>query len=105
MEEISWTEHNYKLNSAGNDWRRKSPDTVIHIHQERDKLYGTKKETKEMERTWAVIFKVLLLYISLSALFSSFCFTFYRFNENNQEAGSRDPGGGKRQRKLSGHRQ
>jgi len=25
-------------------------------HQERDKGNGTKKETKEMERTWAVIF-------------------------------------------------
>jgi len=24
---ISWTEHNNKLRSAGNDWRRKSPGT------------------------------------------------------------------------------
>src|SRR6218665_2961682 len=31
-------EHYYKLNSAGNNWRRKSPDTYI------------KKETKNMER-------------------------------------------------------
>src|SRR6218665_194216 len=34
---ISWTEHNSKLRSDGNDWRRKSPGT------------GTKKERKEME--------------------------------------------------------
>ena len=39
-----------------------------------------------MERTWAAIFEVVLLYISLSALFSSFCLIFYRFNENNPEA-------------------
>src|SRR6218665_1032433 len=37
MEKISWTEHSNKLNSAGNDWRRKSPDT------------DTKKETKDVE--------------------------------------------------------
>jgi len=49
------------------------------------------KETKEMEWTWAVIFKVFLLCISLSALLSSFCVTFYRFKENNQEAGRRGP--------------
>jgi len=37
MKKISWTEHNNKLRSAGNDWRRKSPDA------------DTKKETKDME--------------------------------------------------------
>src|SRR6218665_685939 len=51
---VSCTEHNNKLRSAGNDWRRKSPDTGR--HQQRDKGNGIKKATKEMERTWAVIF-------------------------------------------------
>src|SRR6218665_1765190 len=47
MEKVSWTEHNYKVNSAGNDWRRKSPDTVTLRkrqriwYKERDKGNGT----------------------------------------------------------------
>src|SRR6218665_1404492 len=51
---ISCPQHNNKLRSARNDWRRKSPDTGR--HQQRDKGNGIKKETKKMERTWAVIF-------------------------------------------------
>src|SRR6218665_3190060 len=51
---ISCTQHNNKLKSAGNDWRRKSPGTGR--HEQRDEGNGIKKETKEMERTWAVIF-------------------------------------------------
>jgi len=39
MGKISCIEHNKKLRSAGNDWRRNSPDNFI----------DTKKETKEME--------------------------------------------------------
>src|SRR6218665_551758 len=60
---ISWTEHNNKLRSAGNDWRRKSSDTSTKKerkemeprkrerkwNQEREKGNRTKKERKEME--------------------------------------------------------
>jgi len=53
MEKISRTKHNNKLRSAGNDWRRKSPDTDS---KKETKENGTKKETKNMERTEAVIF-------------------------------------------------
>ena len=69
MEKISFTKHyNYKLNSAGNEWRRKSPDTHTHTHthQERDKGYGTKKGTKKVEWTWAVTFTSILLYFTLN---------------------------------------
>ena len=45
---ISLTEHNHKLRSAGNDWRRKRQRKW---NQEIDKGNGTKTETKEMERT------------------------------------------------------
>ena len=57
---ISCTEHNNKLRSAGNDWRRKSPDTGR--HQQRDKGNGIEKETKEMERTWAVFSSIFTLF-------------------------------------------
>ena len=40
------------IRSAGNDWRRKSPDT------------DTKKETKNTERTEAVIFTIFLLHLT-----------------------------------------
>jgi len=60
MEKISWTEHrpSYKLNSAGNDWRRRSPDI------------DSKLETKDMEprkrqRKWNGHRLVLLLYFTL----------------------------------------
>ena len=53
MEKISWTEHNNKLRSAGNDWTRKSLYT------------DTRRETKEMEQTWAVICTSILLYFTL----------------------------------------
>jgi len=40
---ISWTEH-YKLNSAGNDWRRKSPDTVMHTPRKRQRIWNEERD-------------------------------------------------------------
>ena len=45
---------------AGNDWKRKSPDTGR--HQQRDKGNGIMKETKEIERTWVVFSSIFTLF-------------------------------------------
>ena len=71
MEKISWTEHNNKLRSVGNDWRRKSHDIDA---KTRVKRYGTKKETLEMQQRkrqykWSrrrlLFLQVFLLYFTL----------------------------------------
>src|SRR6218665_1065831 len=61
-------EHNNKLRSAGNDWRRKSPDT------------DTKQETKEMERIWAVICTSLFTLFHFMHYLALFCLIFHGFN-------------------------
>jgi len=37
VQKISWTEHITKERSAGNDWRRKSHDRLIHTNKKKQK--------------------------------------------------------------------
>src|SRR6218665_1886984 len=108
-EKISWTQHNNKLRSAGNDWRRALMQTPRKRqrkwNQERDKENGTKKEINEMERTLAVIFTSIFTLFHFTHLLALFCLTFYRFNAKRSRSWSQGPPTAERktQRKLSGH--
>src|SRR6218665_1377612 len=88
MEKIRLIEHNNKLRSAGNDWRRKSPG--IQTPRKRQGKWNQERD-KEMERTWAVVSTSIFYFISLYALVSSFFLILYRFNANSSRSWSQGP--------------
>jgi len=98
MDTISWTEHNnyYKLNSAGNDWRRKSPDTDTK-KETNDKDKGTNRDTKEMERTCAVICTSIFTVFHFTHYLALFVLHFTGLMQTNQEAG---PKGNRRRKEI-----
>jgi len=74
-------------------------------NQEGDKEYGTKKETKEMERTWAVILQAFFTLFHFTHYLALFVLHFTVLMQQIKKLVARAPTAErKRQRKLSGHR-
>jgi len=72
--------------------RAKMPRHRLSRHQERDKGKENKKETKEMERTWAVIFTSIFIYyyyalVSLLSYLLSYSIPFQCKNTQKLAAG------------------